>query len=476
MTLPATAPALSQNTQESNALDKYLQLLARQDQETGLLNYEAFCAAINVELARAAAKGPSSTLVEIKIRGLNRISDGYGRKATSFSVRVLAERLGALSIADAIIGRIDHKSFGVFLCQTADPVAALNIVKDMLRTCGEPFVWEGHVLNCEAIAGIAITGREDLDALTLLHHAGLALRATASHAGPSYSFFNPQDALAAKRRNELMGVVSRAVADRSFHLVYQPFFSFATGKLAGFEALMRLRHPSFGNVSPVEFIPIAEEMGLIKKLGAWVFEEACETAADWPSQLTISVNCSPAQFYTGMLISDVNHALAKTEFPSYRLEIEITEGTILKDEELVLSQLNTLSDMGCPIALDDFGTGYSSLSYLWKFPFSKLKIDRSFIHVLDSTPKAPGILRSIMDLSRNLGLEVTAEGIETTEQMETLRDLDCDYLQGYLCGKPTEKADLAAVILKNFSEILAQKGASPFELAKPHARRIRLIR
>jgi EAL domain-containing protein (putative c-di-GMP-specific phosphodiesterase class I)/GGDEF domain-containing protein len=475
MTHHASAHAHRETALEAATLDKYLQQFARLDQETGLLNYDAFCAAINVELARHA-KSPNSTLVEIKIRGLARITESFGRKAASFAVRAMADGLNALAIKEAILGRIDHESFGVFLCQISDPVAALNIVKDILKRLSESMSWEDHLLNCEAVAGIAITAREDADALTLMHHAGLALRASGAHGGPGYSFFNPHDALAAKRRNELLGVVARAVEDQAFHLVYQPFFSFATGKLAGFEALMRLRHPVFGNVSPVEFIPIAEELGLIKKLGAWVFEEACNTAAEWPTHLTISVNCSPAQFYTGMLISDVNHALTKSQFPAYRLEIEITEGTILKDEELVLSQLNALSEMGCAIALDDFGTGYSSLSYLWKFPFSKLKIDRSFIQVLDTTPKAPGILRSIMDLSRNLGLEVTAEGIETVEQMQTLRELDCDYLQGYLCGRPAEKTELAAAILKNFSEVLALKGASPFEMAQPHLRRIRVLR
>jgi EAL domain-containing protein (putative c-di-GMP-specific phosphodiesterase class I) len=153
----------------------------------------------------------------------------------------------------------------------------------------------------------------------------------------------------------------------------------------------------------------------------------------------------------------VNVALQNAQFPAYRLEVEITEGTLITDQELVMSQLNALRDMGCSIALDDFGTGYSSLSYLWRFPFSKLKIDRSFIHALDTTPKAPGILKSIIDLSRNLGLTVTAEGIETVEQMVTLRNLKCDYLQGYLCGKPTAKANLAAIILKNFSAMLAHK-------------------
>ena len=466
---------LATGTLEANSLEKYLQHMARFDQESGLLNYDALCAAIDVELARVAPGPPTSTLIEVKLKGLSRSSDVLGRKAGVFVVRELAKRFVDLNIENAILGRVDHKTFSLFLCRDNDPVSVLQVTKQLIAVCERPFFWENNTISLEANAGIAICSSIEHDSLTLMHHAGLAMRSSSS-GGPGYAFFNPADAEAAKRRHDLMAVVAEAMDKRSFHLVYQPFYSFSNGKLAGFEALMRLRHPVYGNISPVEFIPIAEEMGLIKRLGAWCIEEACRTAAQWPHHLTVSVNCSPAQFYSGTLMGDVNQALTKSNFPAYRLEIEITEGTILKDEDLVLSQLNTLSDMGCSIALDDFGTGYSSLSYLWKFPFSKLKIDRSFIQVLDTTPKAPSILRSIMNLSRNLSLEVTAEGIETREQMETLRELDCDYLQGYLCGRPTEKADLAAVIMKNFSDVLLRDNQSPAELLTPNQRKIRVIR
>jgi EAL domain-containing protein (putative c-di-GMP-specific phosphodiesterase class I)/GGDEF domain-containing protein len=457
------------------AIEKHLQHMARFDQESGLLNYDAFCSAINVELARAANSQPTSTLIELKLKGLSRSIEVAGRKAGLYIVRQLVERFMALNLEGAIYGRIDHKTFSVFLCRDNDPVTVLQVTKQLIAASERPFQWEGTTISLEANAGIAITSSSEHDALVLMHHAALAIR-SATSGGPGYSFFNPVDAEAAKRHNELMAIIAQAVEQRAFHLAYQPFFSFSNGKLAGFEALMRLRHPQYGNISPGEFIPIAEEMGLIKRLGAWCIEEACRTAAQWPHHLTVAVNCSPAQFYSGTLIGDVNQALSKSNFPAYRLEIEITEGTILKDEDLVLSQLNTLNDMGCSIALDDFGTGYSSLSYLWKFPFSKLKIDRSFIQVLDTTPKAPSILKSIMDLSRNLNLEVTAEGIETREQMETLRSLDCDYLQGYLCGRPTERTDLAAIILKNYSDILLRPDNSGDELASPNRRKIRVIR
>lgn len=461
---------------EAGTLEKYLQQIARFDVDSGMLNFDSYCAAINVELARSAETQHYSTLIELKLKGLTRISDILGRKASIFVVRELSNRFQSLNFQNALFGRTDHKTFSVFLINENDPVTVLHKVKLLIAACERPFAWDENILNIEASAGIAISTSLSDDAHALMHHAALAIRTTTQSGGPGYAFFNPADAAAAKRRHDLMAIVSQSIETRAFHLVYQPFFSFANGKLAGFEALMRLRHPQFGNVSPAEFIPVAEEMGLIKKLGAWCIEEACTTAAEWPHHLKVSVNCSPAQFYSGTLMSDVNYALSRSQFPAYRLELEITEGTILKDEEMVLSQLNALSNMGCSIALDDFGTGYSSLSYLWKFPFSKLKIDRSFIQVLDTTPKAPSILQSIMDLSRNLNLEVTAEGIETREQMETLRALDCDYLQGYLCGRPTEKVDLAAIIAKNYAELLVRESGASEDAARSKQRRIRLIR
>jgi EAL domain-containing protein (putative c-di-GMP-specific phosphodiesterase class I)/GGDEF domain-containing protein len=444
---------------EMNALQQHLQQLSSFDQDTGLLNYDAMLADINREITNAGPLSLAASFIEIRIRGLSRIGEAYGRKAIGSVIRQLAERLALAPIKNRILARIDHKSFGVFLFDVGDPVLALQTAKQLVALCSRPVPWGDHMLNVEAIAGVAMTTDADQDAATLLHHAGLALRASSENGSPGYSFFDPAEARAAKRRNDLVAIVAKAVEQNQFEMVYQPFFAFNSGKLVGFEALMRLKHPEFGHISPGEFIPIAEETGLISKLGAWCIEDSCRTAAEWPSHLVVAINFSPAQFYSGTLLAEVNSALVHTQFPAYRLDIEITEGTFLKDQELVLSQLNSLRDMGCSIALDDFGTGYSSLSYLWQFPFSKLKIDRSFIHALDTTPKAPSILQSIIDLGRNLGIEVTAEGIETTDQMRTLRNLNCDYLQGFLCGVPTAKSNLAAIILRNFSETLKEENA-----------------
>ena len=457
MTL-SSAVEKSPGLEEVAILKQQIARLTSHDQDTGLLNHEALFSQINVEIA--GDPHACAAFIEIRLKGLARIGEIYGRKAIGSVIRQLAERLKRADMINPLIGRIDHKSFGIFLKPIADPIVALQTAKQLVALCTRPMPWGQLNLSVEAIAGVALTSDTDRDAATLLHHASLALRTSAEVGSPGYSFYNPDDEPIAKRHNNLISIVTQALAQQQFELVYQPFFDFQTGSLAGFEALMRLKHADFGPSPPSEFIPIAEEIGLISQLGAWCIEEACRTASTWPSNLVIAVNFSAAQFLTGTLIKEVNVALQNAQFPAYRLEVEITEGTLITDQELVMSQLNALRDMGCSIALDDFGTGYSSLSYLWRFPFSKLKIDRSFIHALDTTPKAPGILKSIIDLSRNLGLTVTAEGIETVEQMVTLRNLKCDYLQGYLCGKPTAKANLAAIILKNFSEMLAHKNES----------------
>ena len=425
--------------------------------DTGLLNLDAMVSLMNAQIAEAQSSNVNAAFIEVRINGLSRIGEVYGRKAIGSVIHELAERLEKAGISHPVIGRVDHKSFGVFLSEIDDAIVALQTAKELVAICTKPMIWDGHNLTVDAIAGVALTSEADRDAATLIHNASLALRASSEIGSPGYSFYNPEDAPIAKRQNDLIAAITQAVEFERFELVYQPFFDFKTGGLAGFEALMRLKHPELGVIPPSEFIPIVEEAGLISKLGAWCIEEACRTAAMWPSHLVVAVNFSPAQFYTGTLLKEVNLALQHAQFPAYRLEVEITEGTLLADQELVLAQLNSLRDMGCAIALDDFGTGYSSLSYLWQFPFSKLKIDRSFVQAMDTTPKAPGILKSIIDLSRNLGLKVTAEGIETMEQMVTIRNLKCDYLQGYLCGKPTSKSNLAAIILKNFSEMLSVK-------------------
>jgi EAL domain-containing protein (putative c-di-GMP-specific phosphodiesterase class I) len=322
---------------------------------------------------------------------------------------------------------------------------------------GESLVHNGTTISCQCHSGIALSSTDGNTAATLARSAELALLTAREQGTPGYGFFNPEIADDVARRIAVRRAVTRAAETQDFRLDFQPVYNIRTGELNGFEALIRLNDPELGEISPAEFIPVAEQAGLIRQIGAWCLQEACRVAVEWPAHLIVAVNLSPSQFLSGALIGDVRKALEDNRFPSYRLEVEITEGTLLNDSELVLGQLRVLRDLGVAVALDDFGTGYSSLSYLWKFPFSKLKIDRSFVSALDESPSAKGIVRSIIKLGHGLGLTVTGEGIENTKQLGILRDLGCDMAQGYLLDRPARTAELAAIILRNFANGLTRR-------------------
>jgi diguanylate cyclase (GGDEF)-like protein len=428
--------------------------LIRHDQLTGLMNRGAFVGQVDRILAEIDHKGTKGAMIEIGIRGLPRISGALGRHAADYAISALAARLNAMRDKDSLCCRLDYWSFAVFIPKITDPLEALTFAKKVMEALSQPIDWVDRKLILELGAGVALTTEFDFEAATLLQNAGLALKSVTDKGGPGYCFFNPALAQSARRRTDVLQALQDSADRQLLHLNYQPVYNAHTSELAGFEALMRMDHADLGTIAPSEFIPVAEESGLINKLGAWALAEACRVAANWPSHLTIAVNISPEQFYSGSLITDVHNALELSSFPAYRLELEITESTMLKDSEVVLSQLATLREMGCAIVLDDFGTGYSSLSYMWKFPFSKLKIDRSFVQALDSTPMVRGILQSIIGLSRNLGLKITAEGIESFQHVDALREFNCDYLQGYLTGRPASEVDLAGIILKNFANQL----------------------
>lgn len=428
--------------------------LIRHDQLTGLMNRGAFVHEVDQYLASIDHKKIKGAMIEIGIRGLPRIAGSLGRHVGDYAISALAARLNMLRSSDSMVCRLDYWSFAVFVPKVNDPLEALTKAKNFIGALGQTVDWVDRKLTLDVGAGVALTSADDFEAATLLQNAGLALKAATDRGGPGYGFYNPALAQAARRRADILQVLQDTIEKQIMYLDYQPIFRSNGGELIGFEALLRLTDPHLGSIAPSEFIPVAEESGLINRLGAWALAEACRVAVNWPTHLTVSVNISPEQFYSGTLMTDIHNALELSSFPAYRLEIEVTESTMLKDTEMVLAQLSNLRDMGCAIVLDDFGTGYSSLSYLWKFPFSKLKIDRSFVQALDTTPMVRGMLQSIIGLSRNMGLKITAEGIETKAHVDALREFNCDFFQGYLTGKPVNQTDVAAIILKNFAEQL----------------------
>ncbi len=437
-----------------SVLEQDVQHLVSHDQLTGLLIRSAFLKRVDQQLAVARSNGQQSAIIEIGIRGIPRITGALGRHVSDYVISALAARLSAIVASDHLVCRLDYWSFAICVPLISDALEALTYAKRVITELSEPIDWVERTLSVDAGAGVALAAKQDADAMTLLHRAGLALKAATEKGGPGYAFFNPALEQAARRKQDVQGALHDALEHQYFTLNYQPYFHATTGELAGFEALLRLTHPVMGFISPVEFIPVAEETGTIHKIGAWALAEACRVASNWPAHLIISVNFSPEQFMSGQLLTDVHNALELYSFPAYRLEVEITESTMLGDTEVVLSQIGALRELGCQIVLDDFGTGYSSLSYLWKFPFSKLKIDRSFVQAMETKPQVKGMLRTIVDLARNLGLKVTAEGIETSEQAEMLRGNGCDFIQGYLSGRPVPEADVAAVILTRFAKSL----------------------
>ena len=442
---------------ERALVEKKLEWLSQRDQLTGLMNKATCLAVAQHKLAAAHDNRRHIALILCEISSQSGIALTHGQDAEDHLVQISAQRLIDFAAGRLELARIGRLSFAACIDTITDPMAVLSLAKDMTAALGQPVSWRDQQIAFHAHAGIALSSSDGETPDALLRSAEMALQSAQEQGSPGYGFFNPEIAKDTRRRGAIQRAVAAAAASMSFRLDYQPVYNIRTGELNGFEALIRMHDSELGSVSPAEFIPVAEQMGLINSIGAWCLQEACRTASEWPAHLMVAVNLSPSQFLTGSLINDVRHALEQARFPAYRLEVEITEGTLLNDSELVMGQLRLLRDMGVAVALDDFGTGYSSLGYLWKFPFSKLKIDRSFVQALDESQSAKGILRSIVKLGHGLGLAVTAEGIETSKQFTTLRDLGCDLAQGYLLDRPARVTDLAAIIMRNFANGLPRR-------------------
>lgn len=305
---------------------------------------------------------------------------------------------------------------------------------------------EGHLLTIGASVGVAFAPADGTSADKLLKNADLALYRAKLDGRGTYRFFEPEmDArMQARRRLELD--MRQALARREFQLHYQPQLQLDEDRLIGCEALIRWKHPERGMISPLDFIPLAEEIGLIVPIGEWVVRQACRDAMTWPAGMSVAVNVSPAQFKSDRLVETIISALASSGLAARRLEVEITEGVLLEESEKTLQTLHRLRELGVRVSMDDFGTGYSSLSYLRSFPFDKIKIDRSFVKDLTGKPDGDAIIRAIAGLGKSLGMTTVAEGVETPEQMQRIRDEGCTDVQGYLISRPIPADDVLAFL------------------------------
>jgi diguanylate cyclase (GGDEF)-like protein len=409
------------------------------DDLTGLFRREAFMAALDCALAGSRRGDAALAVHYLDLDRFKIINDTLGHAIGDQLLGKVADRLRVACREGDVVARIGGDEFVVLQRDVTGLNDVQRLATRLVDLVGRTYVLNGHTINIGASVGVALGG-EELQARDLLRQADLALYEAKRAGRGRYRFFEPGMDEQLRRRRELEIDLRRALALKQFDLHYQPFLDVRSGKVIGFEALLRWQHPTRGNVPPLDFISLAEENGLIVRIGEWAMAAACKAAAGWPDDMIVAVNVSPVQFKADTLLATVSGVLQTTGLAPHRLEIEITESALLDNTDTVLATLHALRDLGVRISMDDFGTGYSSLSYLQKFPFNKIKIDRSFVSGDDADSRA--ILKAVSGLGANLGMSITAEGVETVEQLARIRDQNCTHVQGYLTGRPMAGADV----------------------------------
>jgi diguanylate cyclase (GGDEF)-like protein len=418
----------------------------RQDSLTHLPNRFAFNETLDAALKRLALSGEECAVLLLDLDRFKEVNDAYGHPAGDELLVQVAARLQRCTRAAEHVARIGGDEFALVMANLARPEDALEVAERFVAAFTEPFLIDGREILSATSVGIVLAPRDGNAPLDLMKNADTALY-RAKKAGPgTVCFFEISDDKASRDRKALQSDLAGAVARNELFLVYQPFLNLGEDRIAGFEALLRWQHPTRGLVPPSEFIPIAEETGLIHEIGEWVIRSACATLADWPEDIRVAVNFSAAQFHNTGILQTIVQALTEASIAPNRLEIEITESMLLSKYGSATSILNALLELGVTVALDDFGTGFSSLTYLRKLPFSRIKIDQSFISDMLTQPDSAAIVKSVISLARDLRIEVVAEGVETADQLEYLRQIQCDEVQGYHIGRPMPAADVMALL------------------------------
>ncbi|CAN1570931.1 COG5001 Predicted signal transduction protein containing a membrane domain, an EAL and a GGDEF domain [Rhabdaerophilaceae bacterium] len=423
--------------------------VSQYDDLTALLNRGAF----RHEVEKAVKSQGLFAIHVIDLDQFKDVNDTHGHPIGDILLHEVADRLRETALRQAKIARLGGDEFALLQPLTTDDGSEVaRLAQRVVRALSMPFQIAGLDLAIGASVGTAVFPKDGSNADELIKAADLALYAAKRSGRGRMICFEPSLEETRRARYALEARIRQATEAGDFELHFQPLFSTDGKVLRAFEALVRLRDENGEMISPSIFIPIAEELRLIDKIGLWVLREACQTASLWPTGITVAVNLSPLQFDGGKLCATVAEVLSTSGLSPAQLELEVTESILLENAESVLEQLKKLKAMGVSIALDDFGTGYSSLSYLWRFPFDTLKVDGSFMKGLnDPTSRSREVLNTIIALGRVLDLHVTAEGVETSEQINVLRELKCDFVQGFLLGRPIPAIDVAAAIFNTNS-------------------------
>jgi predicted signal transduction protein with EAL and GGDEF domain len=349
---------------------------------------------------------------------------------------MVADRMRASCRQGDVVARLGGDEFAVLSGVLARPEDAAVLAERIVRQIADPFVFNGHNIMIGASVGIAVAPGDGADTDTLLKNADLALYRAKDEGRGAYHFFEKGMDAALQARRVLELELGRAIAGNEFRLVFQPLLNLAENRICGLEALIRWHHPERGTIAPTEFVPVAEETGLIVPIGEWVLREACAAAANWPDDVNVAVNLSTVQFRNRNLPQHIRAALERSGLRPGRLELEITESLLLADGEPALRILHQLRELGVRISVDDFGTGYSSLSYLRAFPFDKIKIDQSFVRDLSGKDGSRALVNAVIGLGRSLGMSTAAEGVETEDQLDLVREQGCTEVQGFLFSPP----------------------------------------
>jgi len=415
--------------------------LAHYDALTDLPNRALFHEQLKRELARIAP-GEQLAVLYIDIDEFKSVNDTLGHLIGDELLKSVAASLGRCVRDTDFVARLGGDEFAIVQTgiRTADDVTGL--VTRVLDTIREPYECLGHQVTTDASIGIALAPQHGTDLDQILKNADLAMYAAKSAGRRTYRFFEPEMDARVRARRILEMDLRQAISDGAFEVHYQPCVNLRDNKITGCEALLRWRHSERGMISPAEFIPIAEETGLINQLGEWVLTTACAEATTWPDHIKLAVNVSPVQFKSGTLALKIVAALAASGLPASRLELEITEAVLIRDDEAALAILHQLRAIGVGIALDDFGTGYSSLSYLQRFPFDKIKIDRCFVNDIAEPDGSSCIVQAVVNIAAARQMTTTAEGVETQQQRELLRALGCAEMQGYLFSPAKPAAEI----------------------------------
>jgi diguanylate cyclase (GGDEF)-like protein len=456
-------------TKEKQRAERRIRFLAHHDVLTGLANRASLIDRLSALLAASAAQRGHLAVHFIDLDHFKEINDRFGHDGGDFLLETIAERLRAITRSDDVVARLGGDEFVLVQPNISGRKQAEEFAYRLSSALAAPMRLKQHELFTTVSIGVALAPADGDTPERLLKSADLAVYKGKVEGRNCVRFFRSEMDAELQGRIELEEIIRNAVLHDRFELHYQPIFQMSDRRLIGFEALLRLPKDDGTLIPPLVFIPVAEEMRLIDKIGTWVLREACRTAASWPKHLTIAVNLSPAQFLAGSVSEIVAAVLKEANLEPRRLELEITETLLLGDSASVMTELRALKEIGVAIVMDDFGTGYSSLSYLWRFPFDKIKIDRSFMQGFDgSTRDAETVVKTIITLGRELHMHVTIEGVETAKQAAFLDSANGEQAQGFYFGRPVPASELAASILADFQKARSAPSSANAQEANPN--------